>query len=126
MDTWFGPSTSQGELCYAIRTKARVHLENLPVLAHRVVTAVQLENRTRESFPLERLSLPVPNLSLYADADARLWTQSVSVKLGAGKLAEVDLDPRPPAAAREPELVAGPRTQAQKNVLVRAVNALLL
>jgi hypothetical protein len=34
-DTWFGPSTREGELCYAARTHARNHLDQVPRRPHR-------------------------------------------------------------------------------------------
>jgi hypothetical protein len=34
-DTWFGPSTREGELCYAARTHARNHLDEVPRRPHR-------------------------------------------------------------------------------------------
>ena len=124
-DTWFGPSPRQGELCYAVRTSARLHLENLPVLDHRAISEVSIENRTREGFSLERFKLPTPNLSLYADSDTHLWTQTVTVRLREkDALAEVDLGTGPPEAARDPVLVAGPRTEVARNILERAISGL--
>jgi hypothetical protein len=125
-DTWFGAVTGPGELCYAIHTAARLRLENLPVLPHRAVTKVRLENRAGETVSLERLNLPFPHLSLYADAGGHLWTQVVSVRLeAADKLAEVDLGEGPPGEAREPKRVAGPRLVVHRNILVRAKSAML-
>lgn len=125
-DTWFGAVTGPGELCYAISTTARLRLENLPVLPHRVITKVRLENRADESVSLERLSLPAPHLSLYVDAEGHLWTQAVYVKLEArDTLAEVDMGKGPPDEAVKPKRVAGPRHAAHQNILMRAKSALL-
>ena len=44
-DTWFGPDTMRGELCYAVRTSARLRLERLPVRPHRVFSMVHIVNR---------------------------------------------------------------------------------
>lgn len=124
-DTWFGPTTTQGELCYAVTTSARIHLENLKRAAYRAVTLVRLENRTGEIVALERLSLPAANLSLYSDAGGHLWTQAVDVELKSGEsLVDVDLGKGPPETARQPGLVSAPRSGVQKNVLKRVRNAL--
>jgi len=124
-DTWFGPSTIHGELCYAVTTSARLHFENLKLAAYRAVTLVRLENRSAEIVALERLNLPAPHLSLYADAGANLWTQTVSVKLtSGGSLVEVDLGKGPPEIAPDPRLVSGPRAEVQRNVLTRVRHAL--
>lgn len=125
-DTWFGAITGPGELCYAITTTARLRLENLPVLPHRVITKVRLENRAAESVSIERLSLPAPHLTLYADAGGHLWTQSVHMKLQArDTLAEVDLGKGPPDEAKKPKRVAKPRQATHQNILMRAKSALL-
>jgi hypothetical protein len=76
-DTWFGPDTLEGELCYAARTVHRIQLDRIPFLPHRTTTAVQVLNRARKLLTLQRMKLPVPNLSLFQTGDHRLWTQDV-------------------------------------------------
>ena len=44
-DTWFGPSTLEGELAYAARTSVRFNLENVPVEPSRAVTVVRIVNQ---------------------------------------------------------------------------------
>jgi len=46
-DTWFGPNTREGELCYASRTHHRLRLEQIPARPHRAVTSVLVRNRLR-------------------------------------------------------------------------------
>lgn len=124
-DTWFGPSTLEGELCYASRTTARLQLENLPPKPYRALTQVRLENHGGDDVLLERLNLPVPHLSLYAAADGHLWTESVTVERGAdGQLAEVRIGGGPPAEAGAAEAVAAPRLEAAGSVFSRALSAL--
>jgi hypothetical protein len=115
-----------GELCYASRTNARLHLANLPPRPHRATTRVTLRNGADSELVLERLALPVPHLSLHAGAEARLWTPSVTVERDRdGGLAEVRLEATPPAEAGASELVAPAREADSRNVLVRALEALL-
>ncbi len=78
-DTWFGPSTYGGELCYAGRTLARRRYADVQVLAHRAVTPVEIQNRANDLFRLERLKLPVPNLALFVAADGRLFSDAVQL-----------------------------------------------
>lgn len=78
-DTWFGPSTYGGELCYAGRTLARRHYEDVQVLAHRAVTPVEIRNRAEDQFRLERLKLPMPNLALFVAPDGRLFSDAVQL-----------------------------------------------
>ena len=67
-DTWFGPSTMEGEFCYAGQTFARLNLENIPRRVHRAITQVIVHNRTASQLLVERLSLPLPYLSLFEAA----------------------------------------------------------
>lgn len=123
-DSWFGPSTTEGELCYAGRTSARLRRHNLPLSPHHAVTRVRLTNRASDPLQLERLNLPVPNLALFADAEARLWTQALSVERDAdGKLAKVRIEDRPPAEAEAAERLSEPREARSKNVFSRALTA---
>lgn len=125
-DSWFGPSTTEGELCYAGRTGARLRRDNLPASPYRAVTRVRLRNHAGDDLLLERLNLPVPNLALFCGGGGRLWTQTVSVERGAdGKLAEVRIEEDPPAEAEAAERLAEPRVAMARNVFSRALGALL-
>lgn len=79
-DTWFGPSTRVGELCYASRTHCRLHPDELPTRPHRSVTSISIRNRATDPLLIERIMLPVANLSLFARADGRLWTDDVVMR----------------------------------------------
>lgn len=125
-DTWFGGPTS-GELCFAIKINARLYLENLPIFAHRAITVVVLKNRSETVLPIERLKLPAPNLSLYADSASHLWTQVVCVESDReGQIARVDIGQGPPEEAADARLVAGARVPTHQNLLVRALGNLLI
>jgi hypothetical protein len=79
-DTWFGPDTMTGELCYALRTSARLHLENLPRRLHRAISAVRIQNNTPSVLPIEKLKVPVPYLSLFASEEGHLWTEALTLE----------------------------------------------
>jgi len=125
-DTWFGPTTRRGELCYAVKTMARLNLENVRILPQRAITEVLLRNEAADPLPIERISLPVPNLDLYCDAAGHLWTGSVTVIRREGATpVEVRLDRQAPVTVAEPESVAPPRLAGTSNVLIRALSSLL-
>lgn len=79
-DTWFGRDTTEGELCYASRTWARMTLENFGFWPHRAITSVFIRNRASVPLALDRIKLPVPNLSLYVDEDGTLRTSGLLLK----------------------------------------------
>jgi len=76
-DTWFGASTREGELCYAVRTAARLELADLPLRPHRAVTPVTVENQAATPLALSRVSVPMPFLALHVDRAGRLWSDGV-------------------------------------------------
>ncbi|MBN2289174.1 MAG: hypothetical protein JXQ83_07560 [Candidatus Glassbacteria bacterium] len=124
-DTWFGPSTMEGELCYANRVYGRLKLEDIRFRPYRAVTVVYLRNRGDDSILLERLNLPVPNLSLYEAGDSTLWTQAVALEMGADSKAGLELAGTAPREAANAKLICGPRQQVEKSILSRAVKSFI-
>jgi hypothetical protein len=125
-DTWFGPSTREGEVAFALKTHARVRLSEIPWQPYRAITPVVIENRSEERLTLDRMNLPVPYLSIFADDGGRLWTESIVLAHHAGSaMATLDIHPGPPAEAGDARLVSPPRRAAQGNLLVRAFSTLL-
>lgn len=109
-DTWFG-TPIDGELCYAGRTRGRRRLEELERLPHRAITPLVLVNETELPLSIERVAVPVRNLSIYDGGDGPLWTEEV-------RLARVPHQPlararlakgAPPEAGEDSVLVAEPR-----------------
>jgi hypothetical protein len=124
-DTWFGPSTFEGEICYASRSHARHQLEELPPRPHRAITPLQIHNRANTPLPLEKFSLPVPMLSLYGSDDGGLWTQGVKLtREDQSDLAAVRIDSRPPELDRPLSLLSKPREDPGRSGLVRAFSLL--
>ncbi len=124
-DTWFGPSTREGELCYAGRTQARHHIDELPRRAHRAITPLHIQNKAQSPLSLEKFSLPVPMLSLYGATDGSLWTQRLNLtREDQSDLAAVRIDRHPPNYADGLELLAKPRHEAGRSGLVRAFSLL--
>lgn len=123
-DTWFGPSTMEGEASYATRTYGRLNLDNVAIRPNRAVTQIQIQNKSSGALLVERISLPTPYLSLFAAQDGHLWTQAVSMvqthQLG---LARFEIEELPPEIASEARLVSEPRQRALKGMLIRAFSA---
>jgi hypothetical protein len=76
-ETWFGPDTMGGELCYASRSSARLHRESLPVRPHRCISVLRICNSAKSMLKLEKLKVPVQHLGLYSSEDGNLWTESL-------------------------------------------------
>lgn len=124
-DTWFGPSTMEGELCYASRTLGRLNYENMPMYAHRAFTQVVIRNRAHNPLSVERFSLPVPYLSLFEADNGLLWTEAVTLEHSRDtEMAAMHLEKEPPALAANARPVAQPRQIPGHNLMVRAFGSL--
>lgn len=124
-DTWFGPSTREGELCYSARTHARHSLAEVPRRAHRAITPLKIRNQAPAPLPLEKISLPVPMLSLYGTADGGLWTQRVVlVREDVSDLATVRVDSALPDAGQPLTRISPPRREPGRGGVVRAFSLL--
>lgn len=125
-DTWFGPSTREGELCYAVKTAGRLRLENLPKRLHRAITPIHVHNRGPDPLHVERIQVPVQYLSLFEGQDHYLWTQSVTLdRETGGDLATVRFEETNlPKKAGPMSLLRGPRIQVRTNMIVRTFSSL--
>jgi hypothetical protein len=124
-DTWFGPSTMEGELCYADKTTGRLRVEYVPTRVHRAITKVMIRNQASLPLQVERLSLPVIYLSLFCTPDGLLWTQMVTMDRTRNTgMAALNVTNQLPIAAKEARLVSGPRQMSGQNMVVRAFEAL--
>lgn len=125
-DTWFGPSTLEGEVAYALKTQARTRLEEVPTPPHRCITPVVFENRGGDVLLVDRMNLPIPYLALYELSGARFWTQTVVLaRTTDSQMAELDVRGGAPPEAAGARRISEPRNRASSNVLVRAFSSLM-
>jgi len=125
-ETWFGPDTVSGELCFSGRTVLRTELEALDLRPHRAVTPVRVVNRRSTPLTIRRIRIPTPALPLFMDTQGTPWTPRVTLTVeAAGELAVQDLAAVPPeeVAAAVPVSVA--RQPPAAGLVSRAVRALL-
>lgn len=123
-DTWFGPTTMEGELCYASRTHAYLSLEEVQRYPHRARTIVHVKNRADDVLRVDRLNVPVRHLSLFAADDRSLWTERVTLTRDEdGGLAAMRIGSGAPPEALGAVRVAEPRDRSETNVVVRAFEA---
>ncbi len=126
-DTWFGPNTVLGELCYATRTAGYLRLEDVPRRPHLVVTPLTIENKADAPLEFERVQVPVPLLGVYVDTVGALWTNTVQLtRETSGDLAAVRVESGVPISARgASERLTKPRSEAGRGSVVRAFSRLL-
>jgi len=124
-DTWFGPSTRVGELCYATRTKARLRERDVPIRPSRAVTQVTLSNAASDAMLLERINLPVPILSAFHKPHDNIWTNAITLeRRDDGEMAELKIRPGPPASKPQAVLLCKARVEGG-NRMLRTLSSLL-
>jgi hypothetical protein len=123
-DTWFGPSTREGTLCYATRTAGRLQLDRLPRRLHRALTPLTVRNQTAEPLALERIQLPVPHLSLYVTVDDAIWTDPVTMTHRTkGEGAAVQVREGPPSERPEADSIQAPREDTRHGLFTSTFSA---
>ena len=125
-DTWFGANTLDGDVCYASFTRFVVRLENAPMVPHRATTAVRIRNQAEADLLLDRIRLPVANLSVFQAPDGRIWTNDVTMdRKEATEFAEIRVGKGGPASAPKATKVAEPREPNPGNPVIRVFSKLL-
>lgn len=116
-DSWFGPDTLRGELCYATPVEGRTHLEHLIPRAFRAVTPVYFDNVSDGMMKLDRMNLPVPALPLFHQAETgRIWTSQLEVlQDDEHRPPRIRLDHKTPSQAGEVSFIQPPR-QAESSL----------
>lgn len=71
-NSWFGPVT-EGELCYAMKTTAKLHQKDMLSSSQRAVFPLEVRNASSEKLNFERLCLRPQYLNIF-QGDTRLWT----------------------------------------------------
>ena len=74
-----------------------------------------MRNLADSNLSVERLKLPMPNMSLFASEDGQLWTETVTLQREQeGELASLQLGKKPPSTISKPRLVSGPREEPEQ------------
>lgn len=124
-ETWFGPNTREGELCYSTRTLGRLVLDEMQILPHRMVSAVSIRNDRDEALAIDRVNLPARRLSVYRAKDGRFWSEAVTLERTLrDEFAKIHVGDEPPAEAAHAVRISGPRDVEESGRLFRAFGTL--
>ncbi len=125
-DTWFGPMSSLGSLCYASSSDLFLDLHQVPLRPHCVITAITIRNLGVDALKLERLNIPFPRLSLFYSQTTGFWTDRLTLeRRDDNEMANLKLDRQPPAEASPSQFVSGPRQSvADASPVIRAFSAI--
>jgi len=124
-DTWFGPSSQQGELCYANKTSCCLRLDDIDFKTNRAITPVTIHNQSQETIHLKKISMPVTNLSIFTNEKKQLWTSPVKVEmLKSDETVNVKIEEKFPSFAGKSIILEKPRKDLQEGAMTRAISAI--
>lgn len=112
-ETWFGPSTVDGELCLRASADAISAEEPAPRSYDHALTKLRIDNDSTTPLLVERVVLPAPNLSLWLDEQGAVHTPSVSIRRSKDALtARLTVADAPPKEVIGPRPTGGPRPRS--------------
>ncbi|MCA9728861.1 MAG: hypothetical protein KC729_14315, partial [Candidatus Eisenbacteria bacterium] len=125
-ETWFGPSTREGEVCYAARSRAKLLVTELNPAGVRAITAVHVRNRAPSPFALNRIKVPAPFLTLHESDDGRLWTETLSIeRTEDAKTVAFEIGTGPPPEVFQARPLEPPRAVAERAHLLQSIGSFL-
>jgi hypothetical protein len=90
--TWFGESTTAGEVCYSTRIKAVLDKKELVNRPYRAVSQLIIENRGADALHVEKLKVPAPFLSLFQRDDGIFFTSVIHyIREVSGEIKTIDI-----------------------------------
>jgi hypothetical protein len=120
--TWFGLPSEEGEIGYALITRARQEMVTLTDVEGRAICPVLIENHTDEALVFAQLLLGVRHMSVYQTADGKLWTNECSLGYtGSVFPASVTFGREAPKQARGAKLLSGPRVVPSGRLTARVI-----
>ena len=125
-DTWFGPNTLDGELCYSSKTLARTDVSDISVRPHRATTPIEIRNNGEDTLLIEQLRVPLPALAIYQGDDSRLWTDTVSlVREEDESSASMTVAANRSVSTAQRSLICEPRAPLEPGSIISAFSKLL-
>lgn len=122
-NSWFG-SFTEGELCYAVRTQARLNLDDLQPSACRANFPLEIRNASTEILKFERLCIRPQHLNIYEGA-TRLWTGKGRVSYrGEENWSRMIYAKHPPEFDAAKALVGQARESIRRGALLRTFDTL--
>lgn len=115
-NTWFG-EIAQGELCYSLKTTARLKPGNLQPHHYKVICPVEITNNCNQLLTSDCVCLRVQYLNIYR-GNTRLWGNISRVAYyGVDQLTKINYDKKVHEFDGEKILIGPARTPGNENLL---------
>ena len=116
-NTWYGDHLA-GELCYALKSRARRAREDLAEEPFRAICRFTTHNRSNEALPMEKIRVVPNHLGIFR-SQSQLWTSSINVDFrGRNEPSRVSYEHTPPSEARNAASVREPRVPFRESSLL--------
>ncbi len=123
-NTWFGPNTTTGSLCYDMQTSARRSLEGVEPVEHRALCPVKMKNKSQAPFDFTRVCIHTAHLNIYSYKN-RLWTSRVDLTYrGEGKQDIISYNDNWFAEGAEAQIVSERKLRVEGKLFRRSLDSL--
>ena len=125
-DSWFGPNTREGVISYASQVSEQLDVKPIANNKARAAIEVRIQNQSDQMLTLDKISVPAPNLSLYADKDGQFWTPRITLVRRDHEDAILSVDEAISGSLPEAELrlVCEAREDIGRGKITKAISAL--
>ncbi len=125
-DSWFGPNTREGVISYASQVSEQLDVSPIANNRARAAIEVRIQNQSDQKLTLDKISVPAPNLNLYADQQGQLWTPRVTLVRRDNEDAILSIDEVMSGGLAEEALtlVCGAREDIGRSKITKAISAL--
>lgn len=125
-DSWFGPNTREGVISYASQVSEQLDVRPIAHNKARAAIEVRIQNQSEQMLTLDKISVPAPNLSLYADKESQFWTPRITLVRRGEDDAILSIDDDISGGVPETELtqVCEAREDIGRSKITKAISAL--
>jgi len=125
-DSWFGPNTREGIISYASLVSEQLDVKPITNNKARAAIEVRIQNQSEQMLTLDKISVPAPNLSLYADEQGQFWTPRITLVRRDNEDATLSVDEIISGGLDEQELtlVCEAREDIGRSKITKAISAL--
>ncbi|MBD3633431.1 MAG: hypothetical protein HUJ23_00795 [Methylophaga sp.] len=125
-DSWFGPNTREGVISYASQVSEQLDVKPISNNKARAAIEVRIQNQSAQMLTLDKISVPAPNLSLYADGRGQFWTPRITLVRRDNEDAILSVDEVISGGLQESDLtqVCHAREDIGRSKITKAISAL--
>ncbi len=122
-NSWFG-TPAEGEVCYALRSRARRNFDELEDLPYRTICPTSVRNESSEPLSIQRLFLRTAPLSIFR-GDRYLWSNAGTLRYhGEEKPGQIVYEKKPPGFDHAGAVLRKAREPGRTSFLAKSLGGL--